>query len=277
MRHVGALLTATALVLALGACTDEPEERTGGRLAEGFEIEPGSSLIGSVFVSSEGGGMRAVLRVDGDLEEVFEGYVRQAEDVGLPVDPDTGRSPGQWCSDAPGRLSTGVEDAGFELECAASGYGSNSWSVRLRGLADGDGAGFLDLSVGRYSDDVAPDSSVPDGPVAPLTDDELAPVLAVPEDDPPIRVVEGSALLVDPLPSGCATGGYLAVLEVTGDLAPVMRGFAEQFADARFEGMGLVGDDDALHVGTSAAGGGILTALGVAGDPSHVLVERCND
>jgi hypothetical protein len=30
-------------------------------------------------------------------------------------------------------------------------------------------------------------------------------------------------------------------------------------------------------VWASAAGGGDLTAVGVAGDPSYVLIERCND
>ena len=87
MRHVGPLLTATALVLALGGCADEPEEvtRTSGELADGFEIEPGSGLVGAVFPLGSGPGHQAVLRVDGDLPTVFEEYARQAEELGYPL------------------------------------------------------------------------------------------------------------------------------------------------------------------------------------------------
>jgi hypothetical protein len=281
VRGVGALLTATALVLAVGGCADEPEEddlRTSGPLAEGFTIEPGSALIGAVFRSSQDDGMRVLLRVDSDMERVVDGYVRQAQELGHPVDAGLRRPDGQWCSDDPSAWDTSRSDAeAFALECSAYGYEPNAWTVRMRGLADADGRGYLDLALGRYTDDAAPDRAAPDGPEASVTDVEVAPDLAVPEDDPPIRLVEGSELLFEPLPSECATGGYLAMTEVTGDLAPVMRGYAEQFAEARFEGMGLVGDDDALFVGSSAAGGGTLTALGVAGDPAYVLLERCND
>jgi len=274
------LVAGAVVLLALGGCTDEPEEdlQTSGPLAEGFVIEPGSALIGPVFQTNRDDGMRVVLRVDGDLERVFEGYVRQAEELGYPVGAGLGRAERQWCSEDPALWDTYRSDAeAFDVECTASGFEPSTWSVRLRGLADGDGQGYLDLSVGKYSDDAAPEFSVPDGPVASATDVQVAPELAVPEDDPPIRMVEGSELVFDPLPSECATGGYLAMLEVTGSLVPVMRGYAEQFADARFQGMGLVGDDDALFVGTSSAGGGTLSALGVAGDPSYVLIERCND
>jgi hypothetical protein len=89
--------------------------------------------------------------------------------------------------------------------------------------------------------------------------------------------VEGSALIAEPLPAECVTGGYVAVLQVSGELAPVLRGYREQFSSAGFGSEGLVGDEDEPRVDGYAAGGGSLTAVGVAGAPSHVLVERCND
>lgn len=119
--------------------------------------------------------------------------------------------------------------------------------------------------------------SVPDGPVASVTDVELAPDLASMYDDPPIRVVEGSALLFDPLPSPCSTGGYDAVLQVTDELAPVMRGYLEQFETAGFSGSGLVGDADESFIDMGISGGGGVSAVGVAGNLSHILISRCND
>ena len=62
---------------------------------------------------------------------------------------------------------------------------------------------------------------------------------------------EASELLLAPLPSACEAGSCVAMLRVTGDLAPVMRAYRQQFTDARF------------------------TREGLMGDPSYVLVEPC--
>ena len=40
---------------------------------------------------------------------------------------------------------------------------------------------------------------------------------------------------------------------------------------------GLSGNDVVLRISTSAAGGGTLSAVAVAGDPAFLLLERCND
>ena len=64
---------------------------------------------------------------------------------------------------------------------------------------------------------------------------------------------------------------------MTDELVPVMRGYLEQFTAAGFTGEDLVVDDDVVSVDTGAAGGGGLSALGVEGDPSYVLIQRCND
>jgi hypothetical protein len=110
-----------------------------------------------------------------------------------------------------------------------------------------------------------------------VTDVEVAPDLTPETDDPPVRVVQGSTLAAAPIPSGCATGGYLAVLQVTGEPAPVMQAYQQQFTDAGFGSEGLTGDDEALRVSAETAGGGQLAAVAVVGDPSYVLLERCND
>lgn len=68
------------------------------------------------------------------------------------------------------------------------------------------------------------------------------------------------------------------MLRVTGDLLPVIRGYAEQIDSMRaFSPAEVVGDEQNPSVGASAAGGGDLGAVGVAGDPSHILIGRCND
>jgi hypothetical protein len=269
----------TALVLALAGCSDEPEEvaRTSGALADGFEIEPGSGLVGGVFPLVYGVGHQAVLRVDGDLPEVFEGYVRQAEELGYPMESWPQRPEGQWCTDSDDATDDEPSEGPFEVECTAFTVAPEDSSVSVRGLADADGGGYIHLRVQPSFDTDEPAPLASDGPVASATDDESAAGLT-PYEEPPVRLVEGSELVSEPFPATCITGGYVAVLRVTDDLVPVMRGYEEQFAAMRaFTTEGLAGDDDALLVWASAAGGGTLSALGVAGDPSHVLIERCND
>jgi hypothetical protein len=114
------------------------------------------------------------------------------------------------------------------VECQASGYApDDAWQASLRGLAEPDGSGFIHLHVIPDSDYREPAPLGSEGPVAPATDEQLAP---------------------------------------------------EQFADTHaFTTEGLVGDDDEPRVWASAAGGGDLRAIGIPGDPSYVLIERCND
>lgn len=270
----------TLLVVAAAGCAAEPDEvvRTSGPLAEGFEIEPGSGLVGAVFPYGSQG-HQAVLRVDGDLPRVFEGYVAQAETLGYPLESGwPGRPEGQWCSDPGDGTDDDPREGPFEVECTASSLVLGEYSVSVRGLAEPDGQGYIHLRIQPYS--AAPDLPplASDIPVASATDDELARDLTPPEDDPPLRVVEGSELVSEPFPATCATGGYVAVLQVTGELLPVMRGYEEQFrATTAFTSEGLVGDTDEPRVFAEAAGGGDLIAVGVAGDPSYVLIERCND
>ena len=111
--------------------------------------------------------------------------------------------------------------------------------------------------------------------MAPPTDAEIAPDLTASYNSP-LHVVEGSELLLDPFPSECLTGGYVTVLRVTTELAPVLRGYDRQFLGAVSSSEGLLWDGDEVVVGAEEAGGGGYSAAGVAGDPSYVLIERCH-
>ena len=172
----------------------------------------------------------------------------------------------------------------FQSQCTVSGLTLTESLVAVlsvQGVAESDGTGYIVLRT-QYSPDQS--SDVPelpplasDGPVAPATGDQLAPDQKPRMDEPPLLVVEGSEPITDPLPSGCTTGGYVAVLQVTGELMPVMRGYLEQFTRrTAFTSEGVVGDEDEPRVFAEATGGGSLTALGVAGDPSYVLIDNCD-
>ena len=277
-------------MLVLGGCGGPaPEEaapvislapvRTSGALADGFEIEPGSGLVGAVFPVDLREGWQAILRVDGDARRVFEGYVRQAKDLGHAMQSGwCCRPEGQWCSN-PDDENTGDDPPGpFPVGCTAYTDAPDDLALSLYAFVGADGHGYVRIRIDRLSTEAEPLPHIPSGPVAPATDVEVAPDLTPETDDPPIRVVEGSALISEPLPVECVTGGYVAVLRVTGELTPVLRGYQEQFTSGGFgSGEGLSGNDDELRVVTSAAGGGSLYAVAVPGDPSHVLIERCND
>jgi hypothetical protein len=276
-----------ATVLLLGGCTGPSSDqaatgagavpmRISGPLAAGFEIEPGSALVGAVFRHGEEG-LRAVLRVDGDLPDVFERYVRQAGELGFPVSPSAARPAGQWCVEDPEEWEYGGQDMGaFSVDCSASGHAADRWSMSLHGLADPDGAGYIEI-IGGALPQTAPEPDllvplVPDGPVAPLTDVELAPGRAAP--DEPVDVVQGSALLMEPLPNGC-WAGYTAVLEVAGELAPVMRSYREQYRRP-ISRLALRDDGRVQFFREYYAGGGSVGVVGLPGEPAHILIDRCH-
>jgi hypothetical protein len=263
---------ACVLVLAGCAAPLAGVVRTSGPLADGFEIEPGSALIGPVFLGY-GGGQQAILSVTGDMHRVFEGYVQQAEELGYPLRPGAGRySEEQWCSDRrDGIADDDLSGGPLVVECFAHGFELGDWQLSVEGLADRDGRGFIKLLGGGVSSEDPP--PVPDGPVAAVTDDQVADLSQYV--DLPLHVVEGSELLFDPLPSRCDSGSFIAMLRVTGDLVPVMRAYGEQFDDAGFGNEGLVGDEDQPRVFGGLPGGGDLTAAGARGDQSYILIERC--
>jgi hypothetical protein len=269
-----------ACVLVLGGCGAPAADtvRSSGALLEGFEIEPGSAVIGTVLPTPHpygGTGRQAFLRVDGDVRIAFEGYGRQADELGFSIDlPRT--ADGRWCR-VPFDGTTDGRPPERLTTCSTHGSRPDGAELRLDGYAEADGQGYVRLSVTSSSDDPLPLPPVPDGPAARVTDADLSG-LASTTDDPPVRLVEGSALVLDPIGVCEGCGSYLALLRVTGELAPVLRGYEEQFRRAGFTSPeGLTGEDDELIIGSESAGGGYLTAVGAAGEPSYVLIERIYD
>ena len=292
MRLSARVLACLAALILLAACAETtqgdggprasastalpPPTRTSGPLAEGFEIEPGSSLIGVVFSTGYGESRQAVLRVDGNAHRVVDGYVRQAQELGFSRDePEFPGPNGASCTDPHDDVKD-EESGPFPVRCEARGHRANDLEWSLDGLLGPDEQGYLIFrTTGTFNGGSDPLPLIPDGPAAPVTDVEVAPGMT-PEFEEAVRVVEGSAVIAGPLPVRC-NGGYVTVLRVTGELTPVMRGYEERFTAAGFGGEGFRGDDHVLHVYTDSGGGGTLSAVAVAGDPSYLLIERCND
>ena len=259
------------------AATSAAPLRTSGPLADGFAIEPGSGLIGAVFPVAlpYGGRWQAILNVDGDLRRVFEGYVQQAEGLGYSFDSEPNALERQRCR-GPEAQDTGAgASEQFLLRCSASGSGPRDVELSIAGSVDEAGDGHVNLTVRDYSDAPAPTTRPLEGPVAPATDVELAPEWTPYGDERSVRVVNGSAVIygpdVDPV------YGYTVMVQVTGDLTSVMLGYEKQFTGAHFTSRGFTGDRDKPILLTSTAGGGDLIAVGVAGEPSFVLITRNND
>ena len=270
------LTVLAAIVLALGSCSGSFAEnaapdpsgtvamRTSGAIADGFEIEPGSALVGGVFpAAGYGEGHEAVLRVEGDVQSVLDGYVRQAEELDFSFGREAGAG-GERCR-VPARTGDALPD------CTAVGARNARAFVTLRALVEPDGRGLILLSTELEGPSPSPLPTA--GPVAPVTDVELAPGLTPESYRPPLRVVEGSATVVGPIEQSRAVGGgYVVMLEVTGDLLPVMRGYLEQLP-AVFGTPILRGDANEPRLVGDVAGGGDLFAVGVAGDPSYVRIS----
>ena len=295
MRLSARVLACLAALILLAACAETAQEqggpgasasrelppptRTSGPLADGFEIEPGSSLMGAVFPLAFGEGGKAVLRVDGDAHRVVDGYIRQAQKLGFSRDePEFPGPNGAPCTDPHDDVKD--ERTGpFPVRCEASGHKPDDLIWNLYGFLGLDDRGYLFILVGtaRRSVESEPLPPIPDGPVASVTDVEVAPGMT-PEFDEAVRVVEGSAVIADPLPWDRGTGGYVAVLQVTGELIPILRRYQDQFTSDGFASVeGLTGNDDVMRVSTWTAGGGTLDAVAVAGNPSYLMIERYND
>lgn len=272
-RAARKLVVLALVVLALGGCSGSfaanaapatVAMRTSGAIADGFEIEPGSALVGGVFpAAGYGEGHEAVLRVDGDVQSVLDGYVRQAEELGFSFDREAGAG-GEGCR-VPARTGDALP------ECTAVGAKNARAFVTLRALVEPDGRGLILLST-TFSEGLGPSPLPTAGTVAPVTDVELAPGLTPETYRPPLRVVEGSAIVVGPIEQSREVGGgYVVMLEVTGDLLPVMRGYLDQLPAVSGTPIFLGNANEPRLVG-DAAGGGDLIAVGVAGKTSYVLI-----
>jgi hypothetical protein len=279
MRPARGLLVVATCVLVAAACSGEPEEvvRTSGPLADGFEIEPGSGVVGAVFPVAlpYGGDWQAILRVDGDLQRVFEGYIQQAEDLGYSFDSEFPIPGGQRCGRPEDVTAADDLDEEFLTRCSVNGSGPDGLEFFLERSVAADGDGHVYLSIKDYSEASAPPTLPSDGPIAPATDVDLVPGWTANGDERSVRVVQGSEVIYGPdVDAGI---GYTVIVQVPDDLMPVMRGYEARFTAAGFTSRGLVGSADEPILETSTAGGGTLIAVGVAGNPSYVLITREND
>lgn len=243
--------------------------RTRGPLADGLEIEDGSALIGTVFPHPYDTGWSARLRIDGDPREVFDSYREQTEAVvNLSMRPDSATGCFQDDPDGfPHDPRPHANFPGFPLACFSGGV-SGHFAVYLTALVNPEeDRAYLTIDF-EHLHPINPPllPLAPDGPAAPPTDEEIHESGPAEE---PLRVIEGSRLVDEPLPTAGGIG-YEAVLEVTGDPLTVMRGYAVEFG-REHEG-DLRGDDRVLVARYESAGGGYPAAVAVIGDPTFIRV-----
>ena len=246
--------------------------RTSGPLADGLEIEDGSTLIGTVFPYPYDPGWSALMRIDGDPRQVFDSYREETEAaVNLSMRPDSATGCFQDDPDDPDGFPRDPRPharfPGFPLACFSGGV-SGHYAVYLTALVNAEeDRAYLTIDFEHLQPVDPPQLPLaPDGPAATPTDEEIH------ESGPgeePLRVIEGSRLVDEPLPMAGGIG-YEAVLEVTGDPLTVMRGYAAEFG-REHEG-DLWGDDRALVARYWSAGGGSPAAVAVIGDPTFIRV-----
>jgi hypothetical protein len=162
-------------------------------------------------------------------------------------------------------------EAALPLQCSSyESVGDRGVELQLHAEGD-DGRGYLLIQAGGSTGVGAP--PLPDGPTAAVTDEQLTDL--GPDGETPVRLVEGSVLLGEPIPYLCGIGGYLAVLHVSGDAEAVFRGYTAQF-EQDFQGE-VLGDDEHLLASYWEAGAGTLDATAVRGNETYLLIDRCVD
>lgn len=297
------LVAVAGLAVGLGvAVVDDgggPAPSPPAALPGGYVAPEGTTLLGRVVRyrdrAAHPGPLTtevAVLRIDGAPRDVWDRLLDQAAEV--PAGPDS-------CT----RYPVGEDDRGRpdRLECTAHGWVGNltdryrnvsialSWidpsaggepvaGIVVEEQHLGEGAGDL----GALPDGPGPDrggvASGPEVAAGAVAGEPLAPVLA-PEG---YVVEEGSEVIGDPGPGFCGTGGFHAVLRITGDVDEVVAAYTEQ-VEERFTRVPESDGDEVLAgervvVRAFTAGGGGTVEL-VAVDPPDgeplLLISRCND
>jgi hypothetical protein len=274
--------------------------RPGGELPDGFTVPPGTVLLGAVqrtgIRSTLNGepvperGWNALLLVNGDPYDVLEDVRAQAAHNGMPASlMPTG------CTTYPDVVECRVDahSPGF-VQHPARGAGLSALVTRGPGGSSRPPMSHLRLS---YSEVQPSEARKP--VAAPPAVDRTEPVRLFPDDWPaPLQpgdrfgsisgetwVVEDGTRLVGPpsYTAVCATGGFDAVFEVTGDAERVVERYARQFAHAGFSGVRAPFGDDVPGTGPSARytqpGGGEVSAVTVDGSGGRrfLWLSRCND
>jgi hypothetical protein len=248
------LALAGALMLGASACTDDgPDTFAAGQpIRDGFTVAEGSALVAPALptgvemsVNNEpvvDDGFIAVLEVRGDPVEVLQRYLDQAAELGM-----TERSPGDESPDFAGRPEGyGCRAPSNDQVYTCAGFARTPDGERRRSLTlqlwrgtfrDAPPMSHLELRVSTVdvywsfgADGVQYDTGLAEPPAVPddldLGDDAAAfahhPVIN------PVARVPGSRVVAD-LTTGPSTG--LVLVEVTGDPAEVLVGYAAAFEE----------------------------------------------
>lgn len=248
------LALAGALVLGASACTDDgPDAFAAGQpIRDGFTVAEGSALVAPALptgvemsVNNEpvvDGGFIAVLEVRDDPVEVLERYLDQAAELGM-----TEHTPGDQSPDFAGRPEGyGCRAPSNDQVYTCAGFARTPDGERRRSLTlqlwrgtfrDAPPMSHLELRVSTVDvywsfgvDGVQYDTGLAEPPDEPddldLGEDAAAfahhPVIN------PVARVPGSRVVAD-LTTGPSTG--LVLVEVTGDPAEVLVGYAAAFEE----------------------------------------------
>jgi hypothetical protein len=226
----------------------------GEEIAQGIEVEKGSQLVGVSFPTfSELGGERqtswaAVLLVEGDPARVFDRYAQQLAARGIELRPEgpceevLPEFPTTRCTAGPSG-STG--DARISLSRSEQRHAAwaNHLVLAFDPPAPDEPASPSDPAASLPQEAVPAGTDALDNPgPAPQLPEVGEPIAAARELDPlsrPVEVVEGSEMVAPALHD---TGGYLAVMRITGDPQEVVDGYADQL------GRGELHTDENLEI-----------------------------
>jgi hypothetical protein len=255
----------------------------GTALADGLSVAPGTYLIGRVFphesASLNARGGSAVLLLTGDVQDVLDAYVSQADAVGVVLNPS-------------------CESSRRKVTCRASGASAKiAIELFLRRDASPKVSHLLFSYYQATQGFPQPFPTAPSARVRPehvrlprgwsplpATGQRFGAGYVSPDlEARGLRLVKGSELVAPVAAARCATGGFVAVLRVSGEPDRVIEGYAHQFAKAGFDDQVVRATSgngtEVLSVGSDESGAGLLYAQMLVGSrsPSYMRIERCND
>jgi hypothetical protein len=310
-RPVGVALF-LALTLAGGACGGDDESTTAGStttegdggavgevgttIRDGFVVVEGSELIGPAFpigvayvhagepVLDEG--FEAVLEVRGDPRPVIDGYLDQAQSLGLT----DARNPVCGPDDHPEGV---FSCSGFARSPDVTEPLSLSLSFRRGRLDDARGFSSLEMRYSTtsldwdYGDGSATiDDDGTEAPEPPDDIDEPPDGSSLFESWPPVEPVDvvGGTEPLGVFPSTeCSAFTPIALLEVTDDPATVLGAYADQFATITQDQAHIDPPIDVaggrLHVAAAFAAGGVSyrAALYDTSSTDWLRIDSCYD
>lgn len=280
----------------------------GTKLPDGFTVAPGSVLIGAVLptgvretingVPSPERGWEALFLVTGDPDKVIAHYRADAARAGIASTPgarcESGQPVGFMCGfsdSSPGYLAPSTSRTGAMVEMQLVRHSSQPGVPPASHLLLGfsrviDGAPLTAQPPPPPTVATASAPPFPSGwPELLKVGDAIPSKLGLVEQGKHIVIESGTRLVAPLAPVAlCATGGFVAVFEVTGDVGMVVDGYARQFKALSFDDNPRARSFDAeVATGPAArfyeSGGGDLDAQTIRqpGHPTYLWLSRCND